>query len=145
MFKFSRVEKKNSFPLTAKQKEKAIVCSERSGGRSSLLLHRPLNDEAYNLGLRIGAYCHRLLEVTGELVLAVVRYIDNAALTGFDGFLGKLGHGAATAGKGLVNDKWSRTGIGESKATLHNGFLLAELAEVVAQGIKLYLGKLVGF
>lgn len=120
-----------------------VSCGDGDDARELLLRHLTLDDEAYHLVARIATHGDGLLEMAGELALAIVGNVDLTLLTCLDGSLGEGGHGATTAGQSLVDDEGSRTGVGELEGALAHGVANGEIAQVALQGVELDLGIVV--
>ena len=106
--------------------------------------HVAFNIEAGHLDGSVAADGDGLLEVAGELALAIVSHLDLALLAGLYGSLGVLGNGASARGDGLVDYQGLLADVGIYKRAGDNGVLLGEGTEVVDGLFKLNLGRLLG-
>ena len=82
--------------------------------------------------------------MAGELALSVIPHVDGSCLAWGNGFLGVGGHGAATAGYSLVDDKWGIARIGEGECAALHGLALGKRAEIMLHLVELDFCLLLG-
>ena len=107
-------------------------------------LHVAKDVKACHLRLGIGAHGDGLLEVAGELTLAVVGHVDGALLARSDGLLGVSRYRAATTGHCLIDYEGSIAGVGKGERTLLHGLALGKRAEVMLRLVELDFSLFLG-
>lgn len=84
-------------------------------GEPFMLFHHAFDSQTNHLVDGVGADCNSLLEVTRELVCAVIGDVNDAFLTWLDGLFRVGGNGATATGKSLMDDEWGCACVGEGE------------------------------
>lgn len=101
--------------------------------------HFTFDVESCHLRYTVSTDGDGLLEMAGELALAVIGHCDHAFLSRFDRCLGVGRNRTATTGQSLIDDQRLVTDVGEGEGAFLHGLALGEGPKIISNLVELDL------